>query len=392
VVGRAAQEVPAPGLARRSGATRRIKAVLVLTAVAATSSAGLSAPTLWAAGGGNGKTPNLHRQKLQEEVRQLKLSNDHSSGVEGFFATFAAPLTALAAVGGILLSLRAQRQEQGRQRQQREDDSVRHVEEQARQRDERQAESQRRLDERFAEILVELGSDSEATQAGAAASLLGFLSDENRQFRHQVRLASLANLKIEHTEQIRGLLLKVFEEGMRTEESYDAVELDLSRAQLQGAQLEALDLTGADLKATDLTKANLVDAKLANAHGSGVQLKDAKLLGPECSLKNARLPEAQAVRARFSGANLNNAHLERSDLRGAEFKGTRLQAAHLDDAKLQGAKFDGADVNDTYLRGAEFDEAALRSLRRAQNWERAHLSKDEEERLRALTVAPPGKP
>ena len=56
---------------------------------------------------------------------------------------------------------------------------------------------------------------------------------------------------------------------------------------------------------------------------------------------------------------------------------------------LDGPEFRSIHV---ILRGAEFDEAALRSLRRAQNWERAHLSKDEEERLRASTVAPPGKP
>ena len=111
-------------------------------------------------------TRQLEREKLRQEIRKLELENRNERGLRGFFSSYAGSLTAfvtaLVAVGGLMLTIRQQTRERARQqvedRQQRD-----------REREQREVESKRHLDERFTSILGDLGATSEAVQIGRAS-------------------------------------------------------------------------------------------------------------------------------------------------------------------------------------------------------------------------------
>ena len=329
----------------------------------------------------------LESEKLQAEIRKLELESKNLSGWRGraaAYAPLAGVLTAIVALIGVFVTLRNGRREQRRQqdldRAQRE-----------REQEQRENESLRRLDERFTAVLTDLGSTSEAVQAGAAVSLLTFLRPEHRAFHRQVRLVTLANLKVTHAGSVAKLLVRVFEAAVRTEEPLEPLERDLSRAELARVDLSGLDLSEADLAFATLRGANLKDATLWRARGHSVDLRGALLSGEHADLREIRFREAKCSDAQFHDANLRAAHLEAADLSRAEFQRARLQSAHFDEATLTGAKFEQADLNDAYFREATLDEAALRSIRRALNWQKAHFSPVDQARLDALsppTVAP----
>jgi uncharacterized protein YjbI with pentapeptide repeats len=254
--------------------------------------------------------------------------------------------------------------------------------------EQREAESERDLTTRFSQVLIDLGAESDAVQAGAAVSLLSFLGQPEATFHHQVRLAALANLKVTHSSAICKLLCQTYEQAMRTSVPSTPLERDLSNAHLKGAKLVDLDLQGAVLTEADLDEANLSGTELREAFGRKVRLKGARLQGAKTSLFNARLPEAKAAAVKFQGADLVNCHMKGADLRGARFDGARLQAAHLEKGTdLRGARFDGANVADTYFREACFDDDALRSLTNAKNCDKAHLSPKDKTRLEELSSA-----
>ena len=110
-------------------------------------------------------------------------------------ADYVALVTAVVAVGGLGATVWKQISDQSLQRE--------------RDRDQRLIESDRRLEDRFATVLSELGSEAIAVKAGAASSLTTYLASDHRRFHHQVRLAVLTNLKLDHEEPIRKLLARV---------------------------------------------------------------------------------------------------------------------------------------------------------------------------------------
>ena len=304
----------------------------------------------------------LTRLKLVEEVEKLERENDEADGLSGFLVGIAPFVTALVAVGGLLATFWKQNSDQRGQRE--------------RDRREARAERGRRLEDRFAAILTELGAESPFTKAGAAASLVTYLQPRHRRFHHQVRLAVLTNLKLDHDEPIRKLLARVYATAVSSEEPLDMFELDLSRAKLKNADLSGLALREADLAFADLTDALLLGTDLYRARGVKVCLEGARLgarAGRPASLIEVRFRQARCQNAVFSEALLVNAHLEEADLRGASFVRARLQAAHLERALLEGAHFEQANLADTYFVDAELDYVALRSIRRAFNWRKAHF-------------------
>ena len=343
-------------------------------------SVALVAFALATAPGAGSANPTLQQQKLQQEIEKLKQENANSRGVRGFVAAYAGiagVFTAGAAVLGVLITFRGQRKDQARQaqldREQRKND-----------REQREVESRRRLDERFNAIVTDLGSEREAVQAAAAVSLLTFLRPENEAFFRQVRLVTLANLKVSHSSVVTKLLVRVFEAALRTPDPLEPIELDLSDAKLARANLSELDLREADLSRADLHSADLTNAKLWRARGANPILINARLCGDQTDLTEVRWRKAQGAEANFCDAKLVKAHLEGGDFTNAQFQRARLQSAHLDDAQLEGARFEQANLNDTYFRGATLDEPAMKSIVRAENWEKAHFSPEVEARLRAL--------
>jgi hypothetical protein len=92
--------------------------------------------------------------------------------------------------------------------------------------------------------------------------------------------------------------------------------LDLSSADLRGANIRDTHLKGADLRDAHLERASLMNAHLEDANIRGAHLEGADLRG-----------------AHLEGANIRDAHLEGADLRGAHLEGAKgLKQAQLDAA------------------------------------------------------------
>jgi uncharacterized protein YjbI with pentapeptide repeats len=115
---------------------------------------------------------------------------------------------------------------------------------------------------------------------------------------------------------------------------------DLSRANLEGADLRGANLLAVDLEGADLRRANLRGADLDN-----VDLSDAVLI--DADLSGAKLLRTHLIRADLSGAEL----LE------AEFNGARLTKADLSRAWLFLTIFGNIDLSE--VKGLEtVDHAA----------------------------------
>jgi uncharacterized protein YjbI with pentapeptide repeats len=324
-------------------------------------------------------TEQLQQEKLREEIRQLRLENNRQSGARGFFSTYTGSLTALAgfvtalvAIGGLILTIRQQGQEAIRQRGQEQ-------EQRERDRQQHETDSRRHLDEQFSTILNGLGAASEAIQAGSAVALMSFLRTEQSAYHHQVRLATLANLKVEHPSTVTRILVNVLEEAFRTTDKLDGLERDLSHAQLPRIDLSGVDLSDCDLAFAQLGRANLVGAVLSRASGYRVNLDRARC--GKTNLEAARLQEGQCVGTSFQEARMVAVHLEDATLTDARFQRANLNAAHLERAELAGAHFEDATLADTYFvdrqgNAAHLDEAAMRSIVRARGWRNAHFSKE----------------
>lgn len=109
------------------------------------------------------------------------------------------------------------------------------------------------------------------------------------------------------------------------------------RCNLSGADLTQLNLTGANLRGADLSGATLSKANLTKADLTGA------------NLEGAILNLANLNSASLTGANLKSASLENADLSYAGFISANLEAANLKDAKLEFTNFRGANFRLTTL-------------------------------------------
>ncbi|MGW7750477.1 pentapeptide repeat-containing protein [Streptomyces violaceusniger] len=132
----------------------------------------------------------------------------------------------------------------------------------------------------------------------------------------------------------------------------EAFRINLSHADLRGAQMANARLSGADLSGAQLQRANLDGAQLEKADLSDAHLQEARL-------DNAQLREASLNGARLSGAQLFVAQLQGAELDNAQMRGSYLSGARLDGASLLHARLEGADLHDTQLTRAYLDGAQL---------------------------------
>ena len=128
--------------------------------------------------------------------------------------------------------------------------------------------------------------------------------------------------------------------------------LDVSLANLKGADLIKVKLQGADLQEANLQGAILVSAKLQGADLFGVKLQGA-------DLAQAQLEGADLLTAKLQGANLVSANLQGAILSFANLQGANLQEANLQGADLIDAKLQGANLNFANLQGAKLRQANL---------------------------------
>ena len=114
---------------------------------------------------------------------------------------------------------------------------------------------------------------------------------------------------------------------------------DLSKANLDGA-----DLHGAILYQANLTKANLISADLSGANLTKANLSGAKLNG-------ANLNRANLTKANLSGTKLHGANLTKASLSGADLTYANLSRAILIEAFLKHATLVETDLTEADLTG-----------------------------------------
>ena len=134
--------------------------------------------------------------------------------------------------------------------------------------------------------------------------------------------------------------------GMNPEE-----KIDLTVADLRGADLSEANLSGANLQGADLIRANLQGANLYRADLTQANLTIANLMGAD--LRGACLLKAN-LSANFSKADLRGANLSRADLNGAILSGANLSEAFLITTNLLGADLSEANLSGTNLIGSTF--------------------------------------
>lgn len=192
---------------------------------------------------------------------------------------------------------------------------------------------------------------------------------------NQIASEDWFNLIVNHDYPTKGISLI----GVYLKEAYlmspDANKyLDLSDAQLQGANLAGVSLKGANLnraelqgvvlKFAELRGANLHRAELLGADLTYVKLQDAYLTNSK--LQAANLGAAQLQGANLEGAELQGAYLSFAQLQGACLKVAQLQGANLEGAQLQvgdlsNAQLQGADLSFAKLIGANLESASLQA-------------------------------
>jgi uncharacterized protein YjbI with pentapeptide repeats len=170
--------------------------------------------------------------------------------------------------------------------------------------------------------------------------------------------------------------------------------LDVRGADLSGANLSRLPLMRlhAGLTLEEGRHATVEQSRQAAANLARVDLSDAQLQGAQ--LSRATLDEAVLVEAHLEGADLGKAtlrrailagtHLEGADLTRAQMEGATLLEAHLEGAFLLGASLEGANLFEAHLEGAKLVGAHLEGATLlGAHCEGRALSGEERERLRA---------
>jgi hypothetical protein len=132
--------------------------------------------------------------------------------------------------------------------------------------------------------------------------------------------------------------------------------IDLTLANLAGANLISADLADANLTGADLTRANLTRANLAGADLASVDLGRANLIG--ANLARAKITGANLAGAYLGAARLNGADLRRADLTAADLRFARLTGANLTRADLTGANLTRADLTGANLSSAQWPKGS----------------------------------
>jgi beta-lactamase regulating signal transducer with metallopeptidase domain len=138
------------------------------------------------------------------------------------------------------------------------------------------------------------------------------------------------------------------------------VGVNLSEANLEGANLENAKLMGADLKEANLKNAILTGAKLQGANLKEATLEGTVFTGAELTgadLKEVDLTGKDLRGIRLIGANLKEASLKRADLREADLRGVNIKEANLTGADLRETDLRGANLSEADIRGADFRDA-----------------------------------
>ena len=355
----------------------------------------------------------LNKEKLAQEIQQLKNQNDRSIAAwfwnsGGLLGTVVA---ALLAVAGVLATVVFNfRQWTGTQKTERENERTGRQEAQDK-------DLKDKAEERFKTAVTALGDEKEGVQLGGAILLRSFLNkdDEKIYGRYYTQIFDLAvaYLRLPRTSNppedpdgiphspedpnaplplttLRQALIVVFKEAFPlvreqlkkpgsqfSPHHLDATAIQLDKAYLRGcdlklawmpqASLREIDLCEADLREANLNQANLSGANLRGANLRGANLREAHLhranlrgaVLDQADLRGADLKEADLSQAQCTGANLTGANLTNAKLAGLIAVEAILVEAFLEEADLTGANLMKANLTEARLMKATFTEARL---------------------------------
>jgi uncharacterized protein YjbI with pentapeptide repeats len=183
-------------------------------------------------------------------------------------------------------------------------------------------------------------------------------------------------------------LVNELQVGRRTEFATIGVRpwLNLSYANLRGAEAESAWFEGGNLRQTDLSFSSLARANLAKSTLAGAWIVGANLFGADLrgadlqfadvrgsdlghsNLSRAWLSGASFLRANFWQALLQGAYLVATNMRdlqtasGANLDDVVAYRADFSDAKIAGDFIFGVCMRNAFLREARFDRADLRGV------------------------------
>jgi hypothetical protein len=121
------------------------------------------------------------------------------------------------------------------------------------------------------------------------------------------------------------------------------VQIDLSYAELNNANLNHIDFSGARLYEVNLKRSSLIGVDFGGANLSHARLQETLLL--DARIQSANLRDARLRSANLTGANLSGSDLRGAVLSGADFSRTDLTNADLSGAILVHTKIDQAKIS-----------------------------------------------
>lgn len=138
-----------------------------------------------------------------------------------------------------------------------------------------------------------------------------------------------------------------------------------ARARMEGAKIDGVRLEGADLQVArlegaDLRAARLEGANLAVARLEGAELQAARLIG--AFLWNARMDGVFLGWARMAQAHLRAVQLEGANLRGARMEGVDLWMARMDGSYLGAVRMEGANLGLARMDGANLAKVRMETV------------------------------
>lgn len=149
--------------------------------------------------------------------------------------------------------------------------------------------------------------------------------------------------------------IAILKQGVEAWNRWRRRRRDKAGPQLVEAVFQGMDLSGVNLSHAELSGADFENAKLSGANLSGALLYDADLRFADltgANLSNAYLYKAILIETRLHDAKLTSANFGSADLARADFTDTDLRGAILADADLSEADFSRANLKSASLRGA----------------------------------------